>query len=256
MTGARAATELLTKIIQQAKLPKECLDDFPKKYELVGDEAGLQHVAWEEWNTHQIANQQPSLWQLISECFQRKRIARKAIIKDNELRQSQVQLLYIPPGIISSSSSSSSSASSKPSSKLCRCGHDHTSQPGWVTVLENKISFSFDITRVMFCSGNNTERMRMGKYVLQEKEVIIDFYAGIGYYTVPLLYYHPKMISHLYACEWNPDSVFSLQHNLITANVPDTQYTIIPGDNRIISVANSLINLADRILLGRWQYEH
>jgi len=39
MTGARAATELLTKIIQQAKLPKECLDDFP---------AGLHLVAWEE----------------------------------------------------------------------------------------------------------------------------------------------------------------------------------------------------------------
>ena len=129
---------------------------------------------------------------------------------------------------------------------MCRCGHDHSSQPGWVTVLENKIAFSFDITRVMFCSGNNTERMRMGKYVLQEKEVIMIFIQGLDI----ILYYHPKMISHLYACEWNPDSVFSLQHNSITANVPDTQYTIIPGDNRITSVAKSLINLADRNLLG------
>ena len=36
---------------------------------------------------------------------------------------------------------------------------------GWVEVIENNISFGFDITRVMFCSGNCTERMRMGREV-------------------------------------------------------------------------------------------
>ena len=36
---------------------------------------------------------------------------------------------------------------------------------GWVEVLENSISYGFDITRVMFCSGNCTERIRMGKEV-------------------------------------------------------------------------------------------
>ena len=44
---------------------------------------------------------------------------------------------------------------------------------GWVEVIENNISFGFDITRVMFCSGNCTERMRMGR------EVRIRFPLGI-----------------------------------------------------------------------------
>ena len=37
--------------------------------------------------------------------------------------------------------------------------------PGWVEVMENNISYGFDITRVMFCSGNCTERIRMGQEV-------------------------------------------------------------------------------------------
>jgi hypothetical protein len=37
--------------------------------------------------------------------------------------------------------------------------------PGWVEVVENNISYGFDITRVMFCSGNCTERIRMGQEV-------------------------------------------------------------------------------------------
>ena len=44
--------------------------------------------------------------------------------------------------------------------------------PGWVEVIENSISYGFDVTRVMFCSGNCTERMRMGKEV-REKESFI-----------------------------------------------------------------------------------
>ena len=37
--------------------------------------------------------------------------------------------------------------------------------PGWVEVIENSISYGFDVTRVMFCSGNCTERIRMGREV-------------------------------------------------------------------------------------------
>lgn len=57
---------------------------------------------------------------------------------------------------------------------------------GWVVHKENGISFTLDVTQCMFSSGNVTERMRMAK-IPCEGEDIVDLYAGIGYYTLPLL---------------------------------------------------------------------
>ena len=53
-------------------------------------------------------------------------------------------------------------------------------------VIENGITFGFDITRVMFCSGNCTERMRMGREAVRG-QVVVDLYCGVGYYTLPFL---------------------------------------------------------------------
>jgi tRNA G37 N-methylase Trm5 len=111
-------------------------------------------------------------------------------------------------------------------------------------VIENGVKFSFDMCDVMFCSGNNTERMRMGKLRLPG-ETVVDFYAGIGYYTVPLLVH--AQVQRLYACEWNPQSLLALRHNLAEAGVAD-RCQLFEGDNQITS--SSLVNVADRVLLG------
>ena len=42
--------------------------------------------------------------------------------------------------------------------------------------------------------------------------IVIDLYAGIGYFTLPYLI-HGKA-KFVYACEWNPDSVKALKRNL------------------------------------------
>lgn len=110
---------------------------------------------------------------------------------------------------------------------------------------ENQIAFSFDVTKVMFCSGNNTERMRMGALRLAG-EVVVDLYCGIGYYTVPLL--ARSGLRFLYALEWNPDSVFALRHNLAANKVDASRYEIRFGDNR--ETSRSLEDVADRVLLG------
>ena len=57
---------------------------------------------------------------------------------------------------------------------------------GWVELIENGITFGFDLTRVMFCSGNCTERMRMGREAVRG-QVVVDLYCGVGYYTLPFL---------------------------------------------------------------------
>ena len=117
--------------------------------------------------------------------------------------------------------------------------------PAWVTVAENGINYGFDITRVMFCSGNVTERMRMG---LQKArgEVIVDLYCGIGYYTLPFLLHGHA--AHVHACEWNPNSLLALKDNLSRAKIAEERYTVHGGDNRLSTPA--LKDTADRVCLG------
>lgn len=57
---------------------------------------------------------------------------------------------------------------------------------GWVRHLEGGVVYSLDVTRCMFSSGNVTERTRMGK-LAASGETVVDLFAGIGYYTLPLL---------------------------------------------------------------------
>ena len=119
---------------------------------------------------------------------------------------------------------------------------------GWVEVVENGISFSFDITRVMFCSGNCTERMRMARQTTARDQVIVDLYCGVGYYTLPFLVH--AHAGHVYACEWNPHSVRALKENLVKAGVSTERYTIHEGDNRVTVPSQELTNVADRVCLG------
>jgi tRNA G37 N-methylase Trm5 len=57
---------------------------------------------------------------------------------------------------------------------------------GWVEVKEQGLVYTWNITAVMFSSGNVTEKRRMGK-IGCEQNTIVDLYAGIGYYVVPML---------------------------------------------------------------------
>lgn len=57
---------------------------------------------------------------------------------------------------------------------------------GWVEHRENGILYCLDVTRCMFSSGNVTEKARMGRLACCG-ETVVDLFAGIGYYTLPLL---------------------------------------------------------------------
>ena len=80
--------------------------------------------------------------------------------------------------------------------------------------------------------------------VASEGEVVVDLYAGIGYYTLPALV-HGGSTAH--ACEWNPEAVKALRWGL-EANGVEDRCTIHEGDNRI--AAQSLGGVADRVFLG------
>ena len=176
-------------------------------------------------------------WSQLAECFKLYRVARKALIDKGPMRESRVHLLY------------------QCSNNKNKNNDFNDGVNGWTTVVENGISFSFDITKVMFCSGNVTERTRTGQFAAKG-QTIVDLYSGIGYYTIPFLVHAHAAIVH--ALEWNPNSVDALKVNVEAARKSMNnngnklgQCFIYQGDNRVtIENNHHLWGCADRISLG------
>ena len=117
-------------------------------------------------------------------------------------------------------------------------------EDGWVVHRENFVEYEFDATKVMFSSGNVTERRRMGE-IQTKDEVIVDAFCGIGYYTIPFLV--RGLAKHVHACEINPNSIIALRKGL-ERNRVSARCTIHEGDNKI--TMKNLHGIADRVILG------
>ena len=108
--------------------------------------------------------------------------------------------------------------------------------------VENKIRFKLDPMKVMFSSGNKDERIRMAN-ISNGSEVVVDMFAGIGYFSVPMaVYSRPKKI---YAIEKNPTAFGYLKENIVLNHVTDIVEPIL-GDNR----EKTPKNVADRVIMG------
>ncbi len=106
---------------------------------------------------------------------------------------------------------------------------------------ENGCLFKLDVTKVMFSVGNQGERMRMVKLV-RDGEVVVDMFAGIGYFTIPIAV-HTKA-EKIYSIEINPDSYFYLLENVKLNDVKN----VIPilGDSMYVTPEG----VADRVVMG------
>ncbi len=107
---------------------------------------------------------------------------------------------------------------------------------------ENGIRFKLNLQKVMFSSGNIDERIRMAK-ISNKKETVVDLFAGIGYFTIPIaVYSKPKKI---FACEINPISYEYLCNNISLNHVTEIVEPLL-GDNKEIAPKN----VADRVVMG------
>ncbi|MFW5928181.1 MAG: class I SAM-dependent methyltransferase [Thermoplasmatota archaeon] len=108
--------------------------------------------------------------------------------------------------------------------------------------IENRIKYKMDTSKLMFSSGNIDERVRMSEIDVKD-EVIVDMFAGIGYFTLPLAYHgNPKKI---YSLEINPVSYSYLNENVQLNEVEDVVDTW-KGDNRDFGKEN----IGDIVVMG------
>ncbi len=106
---------------------------------------------------------------------------------------------------------------------------------------ENGCLFKLDVTKVMFSAGNQGERMRMAK-VVEDGEVVVDMFAGIGYFSIPIaVHSNPEKI---YSIEINPDAYHYLLENIRLNNVRCIDPIL--GDSR----EKTPEGVADRVIMG------
>ncbi|OYT42337.1 MAG: methyltransferase [Candidatus Aenigmarchaeota archaeon ex4484_224] len=109
---------------------------------------------------------------------------------------------------------------------------------------ENKVLFKLDVSKIEFAKGNVVERKRLIKLV-GKNEVIVDMFAGIGYFSLPIaVYVKPKKI---YAIDINPIAIHYLKENIRLNKVSEIVVPIL-GDCREIS--EKLKGISDRVIMG------
>ena len=208
----RRLAESVGEVLREARMgQEECkalLGLLPSRWERFSDVVLLPSSAFRgEWGPHCS----DGLWRAVADALNAQRVARLGEI-DGVMRESSAEMLL---------------------------GEDD-----WVVRRESGVDYGYNLTQCMFSAGNVNERRRMGE-VAGAGETVLDLYAGIGYYSLPMLIH--SQIEHVHCCEWNPNAVRALEVNLERNGVAGRS-TVHLGDNRVN--AASLEGLADRVLLG------
>lgn len=190
---------------------------LPSKWEALGDLIvipldAFANEAWVEALGAATKAQTNQLWASVAQALGGSRLARQDHISDDELRSPRIEML--------------------------------AGESTWVEFSDYGVHFGFDASKVMFSSGNVTERHRIGS-IDMKGETVVDAYAGAGYYTLPMLVRSQAVRVH--ACEMNPASIEGLRWAASKNGVED-RLSVHEGDNQ--TTMPGLAGVADRCHLG------
>lgn len=215
-TQSKAPKDILRRLVLQLLVDRaiplkygdvDITNEIPHKWEMHGD---LVLLAGNSFMHSAWKSLGQELWLTVSRALKVNKVARKASIDPGLKRESRVILL--------------------------------AGDTGWVEHIDNGIKYHYDVTKCMFSTGNITEKLRVASFDC-ENEVVVDLYAGIGYFTLPYLV--KAKVKHLHACEWNSNAVYALRKNLIANGVSD-RCTVYEGDNAEVAP----VEVANRVNLG------
>ncbi|OWK56192.1 tRNA wybutosine-synthesizing protein 2 [Lonchura striata] len=187
--------------------PAELERDLPHAWQRHGDLVLLSEDSFSHPAWERLG---PELWETVASALGARRVARRGRVMPDGMRTPSVTLLL--------------------------------GQHGWVERVDNGIRYTFDVTKCMFSPGNITEKLRVASLPCSG-EVVVDLYAGIGYFTLPFLVHAGAAFVH--ACEWNSHAVEALHRSLVLNGVRD-RCRIHGGDSRQLQ----LRDVADRVNLG------
>jgi len=106
---------------------------------------------------------------------------------------------------------------------------------------ENSCLFKLDAMQIMYSQGNLAERKRMSR--LGKGEVVVDMFAGIGYFSIPMAV-HSKP-EKIFAIEINPVSFGYMREN-IRLNRVEKIIESVEGDCALVTPSG----IADRVIMG------
>ncbi|GMS80161.1 hypothetical protein PENTCL1PPCAC_2336, partial [Pristionchus entomophagus] len=184
---------------------EEMQRDLPKRWEKHGDMIIFPQNSFTHQNWKYIGRE---VWRVVADSLKVARLGRKRVIDE---RTPHVDLLF---------------------------GSD-----GWVEhVDERGIRYIYDASKRVFNIDKTREMKRISEFDCHG-EIVVDMYAGSGYFTFPFAI--ACCAKKVYAIDWDEDTVEALVRSR-SANGVDEVVEIIQGDARRMSPQG----MADRVYLG------
>ncbi|XP_062088464.1 tRNA wybutosine-synthesizing protein 2/3/4 [Humulus lupulus] len=200
-------SEAVASLLEDKDLPMRLLEELPTRWERLGDISVLPISSFKNPLWESIEEE---LWLTVAKSLNTRRLARQGRVAQTGTRDSRLEILV--------------------------------GDSGWVDHRENGIIYSFDTTKCMFSWGNLSEKRRMAQLDCRNN-VVVDLFAGIGYFVLPFLVGAKAKL--VYACEWNPHAIEALKRNLQLNSVAD-RCIVLEGDNRVTAPKG----VADQVNLG------
>lgn len=111
---------------------------------------------------------------------------------------------------------------------------------------ENGIYYCYDLEKIMFAKGNVNERGRLAKLV-NKNEIIVDMFAGIGYFSLPIAKKNPSVT--IYAIDLNENAIYWLKKSMEKNKIKNIIPILGNSKDEVKQLVEKNI-FVDRVLMG------